>query len=377
MLYLDHNATTPPSPAVRSAVERALTECWANPSSVHRAGQAAKYEVELARASIAELIGAKSRDITFTSGGTEALDLAIRGVLAANPGKVLVTTKVEHSAVRELAEELEKSTPNLVKWCPIDHNGVVDLVALDAMIDSSIGLVCVQWANNETGVIQPVERIAEICRAKGVLFCCDGTQWIGKMPCSAPPADVMAFAPHKFHGPKGVGVLFASGGVRLRPRLIGSQELGRRAGTENVPGIMGAGVAAREALEWLGDAADRERLRDKRDQFELEVVRLIPEVVIHGKSAARLWNTTNIGVPKLEAEALLILLSERGVCASAGAACSSGSLEPSPVLLAMGIDPVIAHGSIRFSLSRHTTERELAEAAEIFAECVRIARRSI
>jgi cysteine desulfurase len=140
---------------------------------------------------------------------------------------------------------------------------------------------------------------------------------------------------------------------------------------------MGAGVAAREALEWLGAAADRDRLRDMRDEFELEVLRLIPEAVIHGKSAARLWNTTNIGVPRLEAEALLILLSERGVCASAGAACSSGSLEPSPVLLAMGIDPVIAHGSIRFSMSRHTTARELAQAAEIFAECVRIARRSI
>lgn len=377
MLYLDHNATTPPSAAVRSAVERSLTEFWANPSSVHRAGQGAKYEIELARGAIADLIGAKSREITLTSGGTEALDLAIRGVLAANPGKELVTTKVEHSAVRELAQELEKSSPNLVKWCPIDSAGLIDLQALESLLDSSVALVCVQWANNETGAIQPVEAIANICRAKGVLFCCDGTQWVGKEPCVAPPADLMAFAPHKFHGPKGVGVLYASTGVRLRPRLIGSQELGRRAGTENVPGIMGAGVAAREALEWLQDGAARERLRGMRDAFELRVKALIPEVVINAQSAPRLWNTTNIGVPKLEAEALLLLLSERGVCASAGAACSSGSLEPSPVLLAMGIDPVIAHGSIRFSMSRHTTESELQQAAEIFAECVRIARRSL
>ena len=376
MLYLDHNATTPPSQAVCAAVERALTDCWANPSSVHRAGQAAKYEVELARASIAALIGAKSREITLTSGGTEALDLAIRGVLAANPGKLLVTTKVEHSAVRELAEELEKSTPNIVKWCPIDHDGVVDIEALDSLLDANVGLVCVQWANNETGVIQPVDRIASMCRAKGVMLCCDGTQWIGKMPCAAPPADLMAFAPHKFHGPKGVGVLYVAGGVRLRPRLIGSQELGRRAGTENVPGIMGAGVAAQEAMDWLGDAASRDRLCAMRELFERDVERLIPDAVIHGRSVARLWNTSNIGIPRLEAEALLMLLSERGVCASAGAACSSGSLEPSPVLLAMGIDPVIAHGSVRFSMSRHTTEGELKQAAEIFAECVRIARRS-
>ncbi|MFZ4573451.1 MAG: cysteine desulfurase family protein [Phycisphaerales bacterium] len=375
MIYLDHNATTRPSELVREAVDAALGEFWHNPSSVHRAGQAARHRVELARAAVADLIGAKAREITFTSGGTEALDLAIRGTLESRPG-CLITTRIEHAAVRELASDLEKKDPARVRWCPLSSDATVDLGALERLLGEGASLLCVQWANNETGVVQPVDRIAELARAAGVPWCCDATQWIGKEPCPAPVADMMAFAPHKFHGPKGVGVLFARAGVRLKPRLLGSQELGRRAGTENVPGILGAGAAAAEAAQWLADPAPRERQRALRDRFETRLTSLVPDAVVNAAGSPRLWNTTNIGFPTLEAEALLLLLSERGLCASAGAACSSGSLEPSPVLLAMGIPPVVAHGSVRFSLGRDTTPEEVEQAAEVVAACVSVLRRS-
>jgi cysteine desulfurase len=354
---------------VIAAVERALREHWHNPSSVHRAGQAARREVELARQSVADLIGARAREITFTSGGTEAIDLAIRGVLAATNG-ALVTTRVEHAAVRDLAEEFEKSG-RPVRWLKVSRDGVVDLADLEAALAERPALVSVQWANNETGVVQPVEEIAAACRGVGVLFHCDATQWVGKEPVEAPPGDLMTFSPHKFHGPKGVGVLWARSGVRLRPRLLGTQELGRRGGTENVPGIMGAGVAAEEARAWLAEPSRRQELARLRDRFEQGVLAGAPGAVVNSAGARRLWNTTNIGFPRLEAEGLLMLLSEQGVCASAGAACSSGSLDPSPVLLAMGVEEAVAHGSVRFSLSRHTTAAEVEGAIEVVVACVR------
>lgn len=402
MVYLDNNATTRPSPAVVEAVNRGLTELWHNPSSVHRPGQAARQAVELARRSVAELIGAKPREITFTGSGTESIDLAIRGVLAAAPAErqALVTDAIEHSAVRDLAEQLAREGREL-RQIPILPGGIVDTDALPRLLeDGRVGVVSVQWANNETGAVQPIERIARICREHGVPFHCDGTQWVGKMPVgegsqggafpgpaaspgpSAPPSlpfDLLSFSPHKFHGPKGIGVLWARRGVRMRPTLHGTQELGRRGGTENVPGILGAGVAAAEARAWLADASARERLAGLRDRLERGVLERVPGAVVnapgrrssHGPEtgAARLWNTTNIGFPRLEAEALLLLLSERGICASAGAACSSGSLDPSPVLLAMGVPPEVAHGSVRFSLSRETTGEEIERAIEGIAAC--------
>jgi cysteine desulfurase len=375
VIELDNNATTRPSPGVIEAVRRGMVEYWHNPSSVHRAGQAARHQVELSRQAVADLIGARPREITFTSGGTEAIDLAIRGTLAALPAgrQRLVTSKVEHAAVRDLGEELEKRGKS-VAWCPLAPGGVIDLAALERLLTPDVGLVSIQWANNETGAIQPVREIAQACKARGVLFHCDATQWVGKMPTDVREIafDVLTFAPHKFHGPKGVGVLWAGAGVRLSPRLLGTQELGRRGGTENVPGILGAGVAAREAIGWLSEASRREERSALRDQFEQTIQRAIPDAVINRPSdpAQRLWNTSNIGFPALEAEALLMLLSERGVAASAGAACSSGSLEPSPVLLAMGVPERVAHGSVRFSLSRETTRDEMEHAGQIVGECV-------
>lgn len=395
---LDHNATTPPSDAVVAAVADALRQTPHNPSSVHRAGQLARRVVERARQDLADLIHAKPRDLVFTSCGTESIDLALRGVLAALPParRVLATSRLEHAAVRDLAESLERADPASVLWLPIAPGGTIDVDAVAPLLaarpaDRPVGLASVQWANNETGAIQPLARLTELFHAAGAVVHCDATQWIGKMPAdvSAAPdpadpgspgfaGDLLTFAPHKFHGPKGVGVLWIRPRTRLRPQLLGTQELGRRGGTENVPGIAGAGVAAREAADFLADPTRRSRQRERLDRFEAAVRANVPDVVVNAPAdpSRRLWNTINLGFPKLEAEPLLMLLSERGVWASAGAACSSGSLEPSPVLLAMGVPPEVAHGSIRVSIGRDTTDADLDAAASILAECVARLRRS-
>lgn len=382
-VYLDNNATTRPTPGVAAAVHDALTRWWHNPSSVHRPGQDARAQLELARQAVADLLHAAPREVTFTSGGTESINLALRGVLGATHPRggsppVLVTTKVEHAAVRDLAADLESSRGAAVRWAPITREGLIDPGALAALLTPDVALVSIQWANNETGVIQDVAAIGRLCRERRILFHCDATQWVGKEPMPGAPGDVcdlLTCSAHKFHGPKGVGVLWAAPAVRLRPQLRGTQELGRRGGTENVPGIVGAGQAAREAAAWLADEGERRRLASLRDGFESRVLAACPGAQVNGSRDRRLWNTTNIAFPRLEAEAILLMLSERGVCASAGAACSSGSLDPSPVLLAMGVPEHLAHGSLRFSLSRDTTRAEAERGASIVVECVsRLAR---
>jgi len=387
VIELDNNATTRPTSGVVAAMATALAELWHNPSSVHRAGQDARRGMELARASVAKLIGAKPREIVFTSGGTEALDLSIRGVLEsrgmfAGAKPVLVTSRVEHASIRELAEELQRrgaAGGAEVRWVDIGLDGCLDLASMRGCVARD-ALVVVQWANNETGAIQPIGEIGAMCREVGATLLVDGTQWVGKMPTDigAGLCDALVFAPHKWTGPKGVGVLWARSGVRMRPQLLGTQELGRRGGTENVPAIIGAGVASEEAIEWLARAAERTRLAGLRDDFERMVCASVPDAVVNGPQGrdARLWNTTNIGFPRLEAEALLLLLSEQGVAASAGAACSSGSLDPSPVLMAMGVPEAVAHGSLRFSLSRETTRAEMEEAGRKVVACVGKLRKS-
>lgn len=403
VIYLDNNATTRPSEGVVRAVTGALSEFWQNPSSVHRGGQGARQKLELARKQLANLVGTKPRFITITGSGTESLDLAIRGSLLAQ-GRIggsrkrgagaLLTTEVEHGAVRELASALEREEGVRTLWAELEPGGRVRAESVRRLLEANpdTGLVSVQWANNETGVVHPVHEIGRICREKGVVFHCDGTQWVGRMPatlaegggrpvegCEPLTVDLLTFSAHKFHGPKGVGVLYARGGVRISPVIHGEQELGRRGGTENVPGVVGAGVAAEEALAFLADPAGRERVGRLRDRFEAGILAAVGDAVVngHGSVEERLYNTSNIGFPRLEAEALLLLLSERGVACSAGAACSSGSLEPSPVLRAMGVAPEVAHGSLRFSLSRETTEAEVAEAVGIVAACVERLRTSM
>jgi cysteine desulfurase len=408
VIYLDNNATTRPSAAVAAAVGAALQEHWCNPSSVHRAGQAARQKLELARQSLARLIGTRARFLTITGSGTESLDLAIRGSLLAQgrigarrtrePG-ALLTTPVEHGAVRELAHALEREEGVRTLWAELDTDGCVDASSVERLLaeNPDTAVVSVQWANNETGAIHPVGAIERICRERRVVFHCDATQWVGRMPTAVGAAgagggagggassegaldpDLLTYSPHKFHGPKGVGVLYVRAGVAIRPVVHGEQELGRRGGTENVPGIVGAGLAAEEALAFVNDAEARARVGRLRDEFERGVLAAVPDARVNGPSdpARRLYNTSNIGFPRLEAEALLLLLSERGVCCSAGSACSSGSLEPSPVLRAMGVPEERAHGSLRFSLSRETTAAEVREAVGIVAECVERLRRSM
>ncbi|MCB9841316.1 MAG: cysteine desulfurase [Phycisphaeraceae bacterium] len=426
MIYLDNNATTRPSPGVVAAMHDALENCWHNPSSIHRAGQLARQKVELARKETADLIGAKPRQIVFTASGTESIDLVIRGLVdfkrrtADKP--VVITTPIEHGAVRELVHDLAKRGVIEERILPVKHAGLVDADALPAMLEDANRVACVSvmWANNETGVVQPIDAIGTICRQRNVTFHCDGTQWVGKMPtridpgersvspsergaqasaaapanhngshtpdttpASPTPIDVLTFAPHKFYGPKGVGMVWLRRGVRLPPQIHGSQELGRRGGTENVPGIVGAGVACREAREWLADPDNLRRQRDLRDHFEQTILEAVPGAVVNGPACVRnqpcprMWNTSSIGFPRLEAEALLMLLSEMGLCASAGSACSSGSLEPSPVLLAMGCARETAHGSIRFSISRETTRPEIDEAVRIILAAVNRLKQSV
>jgi len=388
VIYLDNNATTRPCPAAIEAAGLAMREAWQNPSSVHRAGQNARAHLEMARKAIAELIGAKPREITFVSSGTESIQLAIRGVVHAQPRHddppLVVSTKVEHSAIRELLADMEARGEARVHWLEVDGSGLVQLESVADALALKPAIVSVQWVNNETGVIQPVEQIAAICASANVLFHCDGVQWVGKevtklgagggvggLNCA-----LLSLSAHKFHGLKGVGCLYVRAGVRLRPQTPGSQELGRRGGTENVPGILAAGAAASEARKWLEDPSARDSLGVLRDEFEAETLAGCPGAEVNGAGAPRLWNTTSIGFPKLEAEAVLLALSESGVCASAGAACASGSLDPSPVLLAMGVAPAFAHGSVRFSLSRETTRQELKQAAATVIRCVNSLRAS-
>jgi cysteine desulfurase len=365
LVYLDNNATTKPAPEVVAAMMPYLTQWYGNPSSVHRFGQRARQGIDEARAQVASLLGCAESELLFTGGGTEAVNTAVRGLLAARaPRKRIVTTTVEHSATRELCQQLAKERAEVVE-VGVNQRGVLDLDALRAAVTDETALVTTMWANNETGVLFPMREIAAIAKAARVPFHCDGTQAVGKLPVNVAELgiDAMSFASHKFHGPKGAGGLFVRRGLRFRPLLIGGpQERGRRGGTENVPGLIGMGKAAELAREALSQML---RVAAMRDRLEREILARVDAAQVNGDVESRLPNTTNIGFARLEAEAILLLLSEQGVCASAGAACSSGSLEPSHVLRAMKIDERVAHGAIRFSLSRYTTDAEIDRALDV------------
>ena len=379
MIYLDHNATTAPLPEVNEAVLRAQRELWGNPSSTHRAGQAARAALELARRQTARLIGAKPVELVLTSGGTESNAIALAQC------RRWISTAVEHAAVREPLDH-KPGSEALPAWMPVDlrPDGAVDLAALTDRLEAAASAAAdageptvgcsIQWANNETGRIQPMPAIGQVVaqvrsrwRGRGVdvLWHSDATQAVGKLPVdvAAIGVDLMSFAAHKFHGPKGVGGLYVRRGVRLRPvQLGGPQELSRRGGTENTPGVIGMGVAAEAAAAWLAGEGPTQ-VAALRDRFERAVLTDHAGAVVHHAGEPRLWNTACIGFPGLSAEGVLVALSERGVCVSAGAACSSGSLEPSPVLRAFGVPEPAAFGSVRFSLGRSTTDEEVDAAA--------------
>jgi cysteine desulfurase len=366
LVYLDNNATTPLAPGVLDAMMPFLTDLFGNPSSVHRFGQRSRHAVDEARSQVAALIGCADAELSFSGGGTESINTAIRGLLSARaPRNKIITSSVEHSATRELCRDLAKHGTTHVEIA-VDQSGTLDLDALAAAVGDDTALVSMMWANNETGVIFPVAEIARICREKRVPFHCDGTQAVGKIAVNVKDigVDALTMASHKFHGPKGVGGLFLRRGVRFRPLVIGGpQENSKRGGTENVPGIVGMGKAAVIAKDSMPEMATK--VAAKRDRLERAILDSIEDSHVNGRTDLRVPNTTNVGFARLEAEAILLLLSEQNICASAGAACSSGSLEPSPVLRAMGIDDRIAHGAIRFSLSKYTTDAEIDRALSI------------
>lgn len=384
MIYLDNNATTEPASEVISAVEKTLRENWGNPSSTHQQGMLARQSVEQARESIARLLGCGTREVILTSCGTESCNLALTGSLGGADGrKVIVTTRYEHSAIRECANTLAAQGSDVV-WIDGGKDGLIDPQKLEQLLSTrarEIAIVSIMWANNETGLVQPIAQLGSMCRRHGVRFHTDATQWVGRMPTNVADLeiDLLSCSAHKFHGPKGVAALYCRRGITLRPLIIGGpQERDRRGGTENVAGIVGMGVAADLAHSWLtSPSAHGLRLAALRDKFEQLVCASIASAVVQARDQPRLWNTSNIAFVHLEAEAVLVNLARQGLAASAGAACSSGSLDPSPVLLAMGIPPEIAHGAVRFSLSRSTTEAEIVDAARIVIESVRALARSM
>jgi cysteine desulfurase len=360
--YFDHNATTPPDPQVREAVMRALTEDFGNPSSVHHFGQRAKAVLDEARSAIADLIGAEPGEVVFTSGGTEADNLALRGAAeAAEPGgrRHLITSPIEHEAVLNTVKALTKRgwTATVL---PVDASGIVSPAALASAMTRETAVVSVMHANNEIGTIQPIADLAAIAHEFGAVFHTDAVQSVAKIPVSVRTlgVDLLSLSAHKFNGPKGTGALWIRRGTRLVSTMTGGKhERNRRGGTENVPGVAGMGVAARLARQKL--ATESPRIATLRDRLERGVLATVTGTVVNGALDARVPNTTNISFDGVEAESLLIALDLEGFAVSTGSACSSGTLEPSHVLRAMGLPSHRTQNSIRFSLGLGNDEAQV------------------
>ena len=359
-IYLDNNATTRVAPEVLEAMTPYFSELYGNPSSMHSFGGQVAEKIREARASVAKLIGADPDEILFTSCGTESDSTAIMAALKANPEKKhIVTTKVEHPAIKSLVEHLGAKGYRTT-FVPVDSKGNLNLEYLYDSLDDDTAVVSVMWANNETGTIFPVEEIAAQVKKRGIVFHTDAVQAVGKIPIDMTNSsvDMLSISGHKLHGPKGVGALYIRKGVKFSPLLIGGhQEKGRRAGTENTASIIGLGKAA----ELAGKNMARENLQVAalRDRLEKGLLERIPNSMVNGNPNNRLPNTTNISFEYVEGEAILLMMNELGICASSGSACTSGSLEPSHVLRAMGVPFTAAHGSIRFSLSIYNTQEEI------------------
>jgi cysteine desulfurase len=372
VIYLDHNATAPLRPGVFAAMRPFLTERWGNPSSSYTFGAKLKAEIEAARRAVAQLVNASAREVVFSGSATEADNTAINAALAAQPGKRhIITSAVEHSAVLNHCVFLETQGVRVTRL-PVNADGLLDLAALDAAFAADTALVSLMWANNETGVLFPVAEIAARCRARGVPFHCDAVQAAGKLPIALKtvPVDYLALSAHKLGGPKGVGALVVRKGAPFTPMLHGGhQERGRRGGTENVAGIVGFGRAAELARAELADYAAR--VAPLRDRLETELFSRIAGVERNGHAAERLANTSSLTFPGVEAEALLLLLDQSGICASAGSACLADSDEPSHVIRAMKPASAAARQMIRFSLGPGTTPAEVDEAVEVVERAVK------
>ena len=360
-VYLDNNATTMVAGEVLEAMLPFFVERYGNPSSMHSFGGNVAREVAKAREHLAELLGASPQEIVFTSGGTESDSTAILSALDTMPNRrEIVTTRVEHPAILNLCKHLARYKGYTVRWLSVDKDGMLDMDEVRSKITDQTAVVSVMWANNETGVIFPVEGIAEIAARHGALMHTDAVQTLGKIPIDLEPLDVnlLSLSGHKFHGPKGVGALYVKKGTRFSPFVIGGhQEADRRGGTTNVPGVVGLGAAARLARGCIDD--EQGRVRKLRDRLQEGLLEAIPAARVNGGVEPRLPNTLNIGFEFVEGEAILMRMDDKGICASSGSACTSGSLEPSHVLRAMGVPFTSVHGSIRFSLSRYTTNDEI------------------
>ncbi len=359
-IYLDNNATTMVAPEVVEVMLPYFSALYGNPSSMHSFGGQVAREIRRAREQVAELLGASPEEIIFTSCGTESDNAAIRAALLAQPDKRhIVTSRVEHPAVRALCADL-RSRGYRVTELPVDAEGRLDLDHYKESLTPDTAIVSLMWANNETGVLFPVEEAAELAKARGILFHTDAVQAVGKIPINMRHnhIDMLAVSGHKLHAPKGIGVLYVRKGTKFSPFLIGGhQEGGRRGGTENTPSIIGLGKACELAAQNM--EAENTRVKFLRDKLEREILRRIPNSRINGDPVNRLPNTTNISFEYVEGEAILLMMNEYGICASSGSACTSGSLQPSHVLRAMGVPFTMAHGSIRFSLSVYNTEDEI------------------
>ncbi len=360
LIYVDNNATTRVAPEVLEEMFPYFSELYGNPSSMHSFGGNVARKIKEARAKVAKLIGAMPEEILFTACGTESDSTAIRAALISNPDrKHIIASRVEHPAIKNLFENLAKNGYR-VTFVPVDSKGLLDLDYLYRHLDDDTAVVSIMWANNESGVIFPVEEIAQAVKAKGIVFHTDAVQAAGKIPVDMKKvqADMLSLSGHKIHAPKGIGALYIRKGTKFSPFLIGGhQESGRRGGTENVASIIGFGKASEMALADLGQMSTR--IKKLRDKLENTLMKTVPNTMINGDREQRLPNTTSIGFEFVEGEAILLMMDEFRICASSGSACTSGSLEPSHVLRAMGVPFTAAHGSIRFSLSTYNTEDEI------------------
>ena len=370
-IYFDNNATTQVADEVFEEMQPYFRRLYGNPSSMHTFGGQVGIRIREARERVARLLGCDPSEIIFTSCGTESDSSAIHGALAAlSQKRKVITTRVEHPAVLAVCRDLESHGFTVVEL-GVDKQGQLDLSELERQLDNDTALVTIMYANNETGVIFPIEQIAEMVTSRGIIFHTDAVQVVGKVPLNLAqsPINLLSLSGHKLHAPKGVGVLYVKKGTRIAPFLLGGhQESGRRAGTENVPGIVGLGKACELAVQNMAD--ENTRVRRLRDKLEKALLQTCPDSRVNGDPDHRLPNTTNISFEYVEGEAILLLLDRHGICASSGSACTSGSLEPSHVLRAMGVPFTAAHGSIRFSLSRYNTEDEVDFTIEKMPEII-------
>ncbi|MGB5921638.1 MAG: cysteine desulfurase NifS [Syntrophobacteria bacterium] len=359
-IYVDNNATTRVAPEVVEEMSPYFSELYGNPSSMHFFGGQVQTKVEEARERVAGLIGARPQEIIFTSCGTESDNTAIMSALESNPEKRhVVTTRVEHPAVKNLVGQLKREGYRVTEL-PVDRDGLLSMDEVSRVIAEDTAIVSVMWANNETGVLFPVEEIANLAKRRGAIFHTDAVQAVGKIPINLVESqiDMLSLSGHKLHAPKGIGVIYVRRGTRFSPYIIGGhQEEGRRGGTENVPYIIGMGKACELAANHLEDM--NVRVKGLRDKLENGLLGKIPNSIVNGDRDQRLPNTSSISFEYVEGESILLKLSDKGICASSGSACTSGSLEPSHVLRAMGVPFTAAHGSIRFSLSSYNTEEEI------------------